>query len=332
MTIRNDCRRDARRRRRRSPRGSAARTDRAFAQAVTIRQGYQTNIWGMPTYYLMKSGLLEKRGIKFQEFAVPSGNLTMQQMVARQVDLGTYAGPSFIIGHDRGGLVAIAQIEHVGRTAARDGAQGSRHHQDRAAEGQEDRQPDRLLDRQHLRRPDRPGERPQEGRLPGSPHERQRHDRGARGQDRRRHGQRRALQRHRGGRRARHDDHGPVEMSTRCRCSWPRRPTSSRRTPTRSSPICKAWLEVAKRLQGKPEEGRGRDLRASSPRRATRCRPTRSPKALASVDVDPGFPSDLEPYMQQHAEVLLREKKISAIPDWKKALRPDFLESARAAS
>ena len=85
---------------------------------MTIRQGYQTNIWGMPTYYLMKSGLLEKRGLKFEEFAVPSGNLTMQQMVARQVDLGTYAGPSFIIGHDKGGLVAIAVIEHVGRTAA----------------------------------------------------------------------------------------------------------------------------------------------------------------------------------------------------------------------
>ena len=63
----------------------------------------------MPTYYLMKSGALEKRGIKFEEFGVPSGNLTMQQMVARQVDLGTYAGPSFAIGHDKGGLVAIAR-------------------------------------------------------------------------------------------------------------------------------------------------------------------------------------------------------------------------------
>ena len=45
----------------------------AFAQGATIRQGYQTNIWGMPTYYLLKSGVLEKRGIKFEEFAVPSG-------------------------------------------------------------------------------------------------------------------------------------------------------------------------------------------------------------------------------------------------------------------
>ena len=88
----------------------------AFA-LETVRQGFQTNIWGMPTYYLLKSGLLEKRGIKFEEFAVPSGNLTMQQMVARQVDMGTYAAQSFIIGHDKGGLVAIAQIEYVGKTA-----------------------------------------------------------------------------------------------------------------------------------------------------------------------------------------------------------------------
>src|SRR3954464_15458310 len=90
----------------------------AAAADVTIRQGYQTNIWGMPTYYLMKSGYLEKRGLKTEDFAVPSGNLTMQQMVARQVDLGTYAGPSLLIGHDKGGLVAIAQIETVGATAA----------------------------------------------------------------------------------------------------------------------------------------------------------------------------------------------------------------------
>src|ERR1700744_2226405 len=87
------------------------------AAADTIRQGYQTNIWGMPTYYLMKSGYLEKHGVAFQEFAVPSGNLTMQQMVARQVDLGTYAGQSFIIGSAKGGLIAIALIEHVGKTA-----------------------------------------------------------------------------------------------------------------------------------------------------------------------------------------------------------------------
>ena len=91
--------------------------NRSASAAETIRQGYQTNIWGMPTYYLMKSGYLEKHGIAAQDFAVPSGNITMQQMVAGQVDLGTYAGPSFIIGNVKGGLVAIAVIENVGKTA-----------------------------------------------------------------------------------------------------------------------------------------------------------------------------------------------------------------------
>src|SRR5690349_15976799 len=88
----------------------------AGAQAAALRQGYQTNLWGMPTYYLLRSGALERHGLKAEEFGVPSGNLTMQQMVARQVDLGTYAGPSFILGHDKGGLVGIAVIAQVGRT------------------------------------------------------------------------------------------------------------------------------------------------------------------------------------------------------------------------
>src|SRR3569833_658081 len=84
---------------------------------TAVKQGYQTSMWGMPTYYLLHSGHLEKHGIKAEEFAVPSGNLTMQQQVARQVDLGTYAGPSFIIGHEKGDLVASAKIEYVGKTA-----------------------------------------------------------------------------------------------------------------------------------------------------------------------------------------------------------------------
>ncbi|HEY1431604.1 MAG TPA: ABC transporter substrate-binding protein, partial [Stellaceae bacterium] len=52
-------------------------------------------------------------------------------------------------------------------------------------------------------------------------------------------------------------------------------------------------------------------------------------KALAKVEVDPGFPSDLVPGLQKDAEVLLREKKISAIPDWNKALRPQLWAKAR---
>src|SRR6478672_9512840 len=104
----------------------------AFAQTV-IRQGYQTNLWGMPTYYLLRSGLLEKRGLKFEEFGVPSGNLTMQQMVARQVDMGTYAGPSLI--RARQGRLGRDRADRACRqNCGRAGAQGPRPHQGRAAE------------------------------------------------------------------------------------------------------------------------------------------------------------------------------------------------------
>jgi ABC-type nitrate/sulfonate/bicarbonate transport system substrate-binding protein len=50
--------------------------------------------------------------------------------------------------------------------------------------------------------------------------------------------------------------------------------------------------------------------------------------ALSRVEVDPGFPHDLGPYLQHHAEVLLKEKKIKAIPDWKKTLRTEFMDKA----
>ncbi|MGH8670291.1 MAG: hypothetical protein ACREUH_13740, partial [Burkholderiales bacterium] len=53
--------------------GAAALTSvwgTAQAQAAAIRQGYQTNMWGMPTYYLLRSGALEKQGLKYEEFAV----------------------------------------------------------------------------------------------------------------------------------------------------------------------------------------------------------------------------------------------------------------------
>jgi ABC-type nitrate/sulfonate/bicarbonate transport system substrate-binding protein len=51
-------------------------------------------------------------------------------------------------------------------------------------------------------------------------------------------------------------------------------------------------------------------------------------KALARVEVAPGFPTGLTPGLQRDAEVLLREKKISAIPDWTKALRPSLWAKA----
>ena len=131
------------------------------------------------------------------------------------------------------------------------------------------------------------------------------------GQDRRRHGQRRALQRHRRGRRHRHHHHGLLERRQDAgvhggdagfrgqesgrhrRLSQGlarRRRASSRTTPTR-------WPTSST---------------ASTPRKGYTCRRTPSARRWPPSTVNPGFPSDLTPYMQSEAEVLIEEKKIGA--------------------
>ena len=225
-----------------------------------VRQGYQTNMWGMPTYYLLHSGLLEKHGVKFEEYAVPSGNLTMQQMVARQVDMGTYAGPSFIIGYEKGGLVAIAKIEYVGKTARVMARKDLGMKTVADLQGQEGRQPDRLVDRQHLRRPDRHQSRPAQGRLPGNPHERERHGGGDGGQDRGRHGQCRALQRDRGSRR--HRQHARRLLFVRQAAGVHGGDAGIRRQESGHGRELPEGLAGRREgLQERPEEGRRHDLR-----------------------------------------------------------------------
>ena len=204
----------------------------AAAAEVTIRQGYQTNIWGMPTYYLMKSGYLEKHGLKTEDFAVPSGNLTMQQMVARQVDMGTYAGPSFIIGHDKGGLVAIAQIETVGATGAMVVRKDLGITKMEQLKGKKIANQtgssignifvDQVGPANGLKKGDFQEVRMDVNNMMAAMSV----------QDRGCHDQRRALQRHRRKPKGSAPSSWTCRNTTRCRCSWRRRRTSSRRIRT----------------------------------------------------------------------------------------------------
>ena len=90
----------------------------------------------------------------------------------------------------------------------------------------------------------------------------------------------------------------------------------------------KAWLDVARDFKENPDKVADMIYSFYTSKGYTLSRETFR-KALATVEVNPGFPADLKPYMQEQAEILLREKKIPAIPDWSKALRPDFMEKAR---
>ena len=292
----------------------------------TVRQGYQTNIWGMPTYYLLKSGLLEKHGVRFEEFAVPSGNLTMQQMVARQVDLGTYAGQSFIIGHDKGGLVIIAQIETVGKTAQ--------------IIVRKDLNASKVADLRGLKVANQTGSSvgnifvdivaPAAGLKKGDFQE------------------------------VRMDVNNMIATmaaktvdamvnvepyneiavadgigtSIMDFSSVDKMPVFMAATPDFAQKSAgtvvaylKAWQDAAAEFKNNP--GKVADVIYSfyASKGYNMSRDTFA-KALARVEVSPAFPADIASNLQRDAEVLLRERKISAIPDWKKALRPDLWAKA----
>jgi NitT/TauT family transport system substrate-binding protein len=297
------------------------------AAPETIKQGYQTNIWGMPTYYLMKSGYLEKHNLAAEEFAVPSGNLTMQQMVARQVDLGTYAGQSFIIGSAKGGLIAIALIEYVGKTArvtTRKDLNITKVEELRGLKIANQTGSsvgnvfvDTIMPQHRLKKGDYQEVRMDVNNMVAAlaaktvdamvnvePYNVIAVADGI-GND---------LIDFSG------VDPMPVFMAAT--------PEFVQQKPDTVIAYLKAWLDVAQDFKNNPKKVADviygfyadKGYKISLDVFAT---------ALSRVEVSPGFPGDLKPYMQEQAEILLKDKKIDAIPDWTKALRPDLMAKAK---
>ena len=298
----------------------------ASAQMATIRHGYQTNIWGMPTYYLMKSGALEKRGVKVQEFPVASGNLTMQQMVGRQVDMGTYAGQSFLIGHDKGQMVAIALIEYVGKTAQivtrKDlnitsvaGLKG-RKVANQVGSSVGNVFVDTIGPKYGLRKGDFQEIRMNVNDMVSAM--------AAKTID--------AM--------VNVEPYNQIAVADGIGVSildfsgFDRMPVLMAATPefVAKHPdtvvaYLKAWRDVSSDFKNNPSKVADVIYRFFTDKGYKMARDTFA-QALARVEVNPGFPNDLQGYLAKEAETLIREKKISAMPDWKKALRPDLWAKA----
>jgi NitT/TauT family transport system substrate-binding protein len=303
----------------------------AAAQAgTTIRQGYQTNIWGMPTYYLMKSGYLEKRGLKTEDFAVPSGNLTMQQMVARQVDMGTYAGPSLLLGHDKGGLVAIAQIETVGATA------GLVVRKDLGITKASDLKGKKIANQTGSSIGnifvDQVG--PANGLKKGDYQEvRMNVDNMIAALTAKTVDAMVNIEPYNAIAEAEglgtiiinleKYDNVPVFMAAT--------PDFVDKNPDAVVAYLKAWLEVKRDFKENPKKVSD-VIYSFFTSKGYNMKPETFATAMGRVTVDPGFPKDLVPYMTKHAEVLLQEKKISAMPDFKKVLRTEFMDKAQSGS
>ena len=301
---------------------------RPAAALETVRQGYQTNMWGMPTYYLLRSGLLEKHGVKFEEFAVPSGNLTMQQMVARQVDMGTYAGPSFAIGHDKGGLLAIAMIEYVGKTArvmARKDLNISKVEQlkglkvaNQTGSSTGNIFVDQIAPKAGLKKGDYQEIRMNVDDMVAAM--------AAKTVD--------AMVNVEPYNAIAEADGLAVTISEfdqfdRLPVFMAATPEFVAKSPDTVVAYLKAWLQVAKDFKNEPKKVSDTIYSFYESKGYKMAKDTFG-KALARVEVQPGWPPDLVPYMQQQAEILLKENKIKAIPDWSKALRTEFLKQAGA--
>jgi NitT/TauT family transport system substrate-binding protein len=301
---------------------------RPAAALETVRQGYQTNMWGMPTYYLLRSGLLEKNGVKFEEFAVPSGNLTMQQMVARQVDMGTYAGPSFAIGHDKGGLVAIAMIEYVGKTArvmARKDLNIGKVEQlkglkvaNQTGSSTGNIFVDQIAPKAGLKKGDYQEIRMNVDDMVAAM--------AAKTVD--------AMVNVEPYNAIAEADGLAVTISEfdqfdRLPVFMAATPEFVAKSPETVVAYLKAWIQVAKDFKNEPKKV-SETIYSFYESKGYKMSKDTFTKALARVEVQPGWPADLVPYMQQQAEVLLKENKIKAIPDWSKALRTEFLKQAGA--
>jgi NitT/TauT family transport system substrate-binding protein len=295
-----------------------------------IRQGYQTNMWGMPTYYLMHSGHLEKHGLKVQDFAVPSGNLTMQQMVARQVDLGTYAGPSLLIGYARGGLVGIAQIETVGKTVQVMGRKDLNLKKVEDLRGKKVANQtgssvgnvfvDQIAPAHGLKQGDYQEVRMDVNDMVAAllsktvdamvnvePYN--------------------AIAEAQGVATTIMDyesvDKMPVFMAAT--------PDFIAKSPDTVVAYLKAWLDVAKDFKTQPDKVADVIYGFYSSKGYQMSKDTFK-KAIAKVEVKPGFPpdSELDPYMKGHAEELLKAKKIKELPDLSKVLQRQFMQKAMA--
>src|SRR5450432_2159566 len=298
----------------------------ASAALETVRQGYQTNMWGMPTYYLLRSGLLEKHGVKFEEFAVPSGNLTMQQMVARQVDMGTYAGPSLALGHDKGGLVGIVMLEYVGKTArvmARKDLGINKVEQlkglkvaNQSGSSTGNIFVDQIAPKAGLKKGDYQEIRMDVNNMVAAM--------AAKTVD--------AMANVEPYNAIAEADGLAVTISEysefdKLPVFMAATPDFIEKSPQTVVAYLKAWLEVAKDFKTSPDEVADVIFSFYTSKGYTMAKDTFT-KALARVEVGPGWPSDIVPYMQAQSEILLRENKIKAIPDWSKALRTEFLKQA----
>jgi sulfonate transport system substrate-binding protein len=86
------------------------------ADDVTIRLGYQPDLLGSIAMVALKEKIFETVGARVEARRIVTGRQIRDAMIAGHLDLGNYGGPTFVVGASKGDLVAVAVFAHAGRS------------------------------------------------------------------------------------------------------------------------------------------------------------------------------------------------------------------------
>lgn len=91
---------------------------RAFAQgaAAPINFGYQTTSWGTIGMLVEAQGLFKKAGGNVTIYKFDGGKTTRDAMISGRIDVGVLGSTPFIVGAAKGDMVAIGMSMYAGKT------------------------------------------------------------------------------------------------------------------------------------------------------------------------------------------------------------------------
>ena len=96
--------------------GAVRRVEAQISGAVTVRLGYQPDLLGSIAMVALKERIFEAVGARVEARRIVTGRQIRDAMIAGQLDLGNYGGPTLVVGASKGDLVAIAVFAHAGRS------------------------------------------------------------------------------------------------------------------------------------------------------------------------------------------------------------------------
>ncbi len=292
-----------------------------------VRLGYNANLYGSISVIGLQEKLFDRHGVVVEGRRFAAGRQIRDAMVAGQIDLGTFGAGTFIVGADKGDLVAIAVFAHAGRTAhiivrADSDIRSVADLKGKKVAGILGGSIFPIFETRLA---------PRHGLSKGSyqavnvlgPDQlsalaTKQVDAVAAVEPYVSIGEEQGIARSIG-------SYEAVDLTPFLLCA---RPEYVDRNRAATIAFLRGWIESAKLMQAEPERAASIMLAVYREQGYDLIKATIA-RALGRLEIRTDFAPELRPYLTQEAEELRRDKKIKAVPDWDKALRGEFLAEAK---